>query len=71
VNVEIYKLESNEDNSPLGLLDIAKENIIKTNNNPKPKFKFQKIDEVWIVLDTGPDKTQSRKRQIERIRKSV
>lgn len=68
INLEIYKLNAHEDNSPLGLLNIAKECIIPTIENPNPKYTFQKNDEVWIVLDTDEDKTDSRKPQIQKVR---
>lgn len=68
INLEIYKLDSHEDNSPNGLMNIAKECIIATIENPNPKYTFQKNDEVWIVLDTDKDKTDSRKPQIQKIR---
>lgn len=68
VNIEVYQLEETEDNSPSGLLKIAQQSIIAGKNNPKPKYTFQKNDEVWIVLDTDEDKNRSRAPQIERIR---
>ena len=71
INVEVYKLDPHEDNSPLGLLNIAKSSIISSEENPKPKYAFQKNDEVWLVLDTDKDKDQSREGQIEAIRKEV
>jgi len=64
INVEVYKLSNGENNSPLGLLEIAKKSILKDHNNPNPKYDFQDIDEVWIVLDTDPDESHSRKTQI-------
>ena len=67
INVEIYKLHPHEDNSPLGLLSIAKKCIVLNENNPKPKYTFQKNDEVWIVLDTDKDEDESRKPQIKKI----
>lgn len=68
INVEIYKLHPHEDNSPVGLMNIAKECILLTEENPNPKFTFQKNDEVWIVLDTDKDKNDSRRPQIQQIR---
>lgn len=65
VNIEIYKLDSQEDNSPLGLLKIAQKCILKSETNLKPKYEFQKGDEVWIVLDVDMDKTASRTPQIK------
>lgn len=68
INVIIYQLSHDEDNSPLGLLAIAEKNIIQTKRSSEPKFDFQKNDEVWLVLDTDPDKQQSRKEQIKILR---
>ncbi|MDB0601288.1 RloB family protein [Tenacibaculum maritimum] len=71
INVEIYKLHPHEDNSPLGLLSIAKKCIIFSEENPKPKYTFQKNDEVWIVLDTDKDKDESREPQINTIKEKI
>lgn len=71
INVEIYKLHPHEDNSPLGLLSIAKKCIISSEENPKPKYTFQKNDEVWIVLDTDKDKDESREPQINTIKEEI
>ena len=71
INVEIYKLHPHENNSPSGLLSIAKNCIIPTTGNPKTKYAFQQNDEVWIVLDTDKDKEDSRKVQIEEVRNEI
>lgn len=68
INVEIYKLHPHEDNSPSGLLNIAKSCIIANKDNPKPKYSFLKNDEVWIVLDTDKDDADSRKPQIKEVK---
>ncbi len=68
INVEIYKLHPHEDNSPMGLLNIAKNCIIVSNDNPKPKYSFLKNDEVWIVVDTDKGKTESRKSQLKEVK---
>ena len=68
INVEVYKLHPHEDNSPLGLLNIAEECIIKSEKNPNPKYAFQENDEVWIVLDTDKDKDKSRQPQIKEVK---
>jgi len=60
IKIEIYKLHSHEDNSPTGLLSIAERCIIKTDENPNPKYNFIDGDEVWIVLDVDKDKDESR-----------
>ncbi len=67
INVEIYKLDPHEDNSPLGLLNIARKCIKSSPDNPKPKYEFLENDEVWIVLDTDKDKKDSRKPQIAQV----
>lgn len=67
INVEPYRLHPHEDNSPLGLLNIAKTCIIHSKENPSPKFKFQENDEVWIVVDVDKDKAESRKPQFKQI----
>jgi hypothetical protein len=68
INIEVYELHPHEDNSPLGLLEIAKKCIIKSKDNPNPKYSFLENDEVWIVLDTDKDKTESRQPQIETVK---
>ncbi|WP_338814615.1 RloB family protein [Bernardetia sp. Wsw4-3y2] len=70
INIEVYKLDSEENNSPLGLLEIAKINIIGTKDNP-PHYSFQKNDEVWIVIDVDKDRDDSRSPQIETIIKEL
>lgn len=68
IKVEIYELEDDENNSPSGLLNIAKKCIIANEDNPNPKYSFQENDEIWIVLDTDKDKDDSRKSQVEKVR---
>ena len=64
INIEVYKLASDENNSPIDLLNIAKSCIISSKENPNPKYTFQQNDEVWIVIDMDIDKSESRKPQI-------
>ena len=68
INVEVYQLHPHEDNSPLGLLSIAKKCIIQSEDNPEPKYSFLENDEVWIVIDSDEDKKLSRKPQINKIK---
>ena len=68
INVQVYKLTPEENNSPLGLLEITK-NCIIGNKEVSPKFNFIEGDEVWIVLDTDKDKVDSRAEQILTVRK--
>lgn len=65
INIEIYKLHPHEDNSPTGLLSIAEKCIVKTPENPNPKYNFIEGDEVWIVLDVDKDKDATRAPKIE------
>lgn len=69
INIEIYKLHPKEDNSPLGLLNIAKKCIFgnREDESPNPKYNFTVGDEVWIVLDIDKDKGESRQPQIEQL----
>lgn len=65
IDVYVHKLNHKDDNSPKGLLDIAQK-VIK---NEKTDFN-NKVDEVWIVLDTDPDKLNSREESIAKIIKA-
>lgn len=71
IHLEIYKLHPHEDNSPLGLLQIADDALIVSAGNPSPKFALQEGDEVWIVLDSDPDRDGSRKPQITIVKAEV
>ncbi|MBT4851331.1 MAG: RloB domain-containing protein [Candidatus Marinimicrobia bacterium] len=67
INLEVYKLQVDEDNSPRGIMSIAENCILKTVENPNPKYNFIIGDEVWIVLDIDEDKYNSREPQIRSI----
>lgn len=67
VNVEVYPLTAEEDNSPKGLLEIAKVCMLGTAET-SPKYDYQKGDEVWLIFDTDPDKLATRQPQINAIR---
>lgn len=61
----VYRLQEHEDNSPLGLYQIAEKTLLPTANNPEqeniPIMDYRpEEDLVWIVLDTDKDKTNSR-----------
>lgn len=71
INIEVYKLKKHEDNSPLGLLKIAENCILKTIENPNPKYNFIEGDQVWIVLDTDKDKADSRTPQLKQIKSLI
>jgi hypothetical protein len=64
IKVEVNKLSHVDDNSPNGLYNLAKNSF----SGDKPKFTLQENDEVWIVLDTDPDKSNSREEQIRQIK---
>lgn len=68
INIEVYKLSPVEDNSPSGLLEIARRCTEKTAANPNPKYEVIDGDEVWLIMDTDPDKLMSRKDQIQNVR---
>lgn len=71
INVEVYKLHPHEDNSPRGLLNIAKDSIIKSEHNSEPRYDFQDGDQVWLVFDIDPDKFDSREGQIHTILEEI
>lgn len=64
IKVEVNKLNPDENNSPKGLYDLA----VSSFSGNKPKFTLQENDEVWIVIDTDPDKANSREEQIMQIK---
>lgn len=64
IKVEVNKLNPDENNSPKGLYDLA----VSSFSGDKPKFTLQENDEVWIVIDTDPDKSNSREEQIRQIK---
>ncbi|SFB72638.1 RloB-like protein [Flexibacter flexilis DSM 6793] len=64
IKVEVNKLKSDENNSPKGLYELAENSFI----GEKPKFTIQENDEIWIVLDTDPDKANSRAEQIKQVK---
>jgi len=64
IKVEVNKLNPGENNSPKGLYDLA----VSSFSGNKPKFTLQENDEVWIVIDTDPDKSNSREEQITQIK---
>lgn len=53
INIEIYQLSAEENNSPNGLYEIATKLIVKSQQNPNPKYEFiDGLDEVWFIVDT-------------------
>lgn len=62
VSIRVCFLKGNENNTPEGLLNIAKEKM------PICSFEPENNDEVWIVFDTDADKFLSRKPQINLVR---
>jgi hypothetical protein len=71
IHLEIYELNPHEDNSPRGMLGIAKSCLLASADNPTPKYSLQNGDEVWIVLDTDPDFASSRKPQIAAVKADI
>ncbi len=66
IKIEVYRLDPHDDNSPLGLLDIAKKSFVSS-GNCKPKYEFHDGDEVWIVLDIDIDRLRSREVPIAKV----
>ncbi|MEA5260025.1 RloB family protein [Arcicella aquatica] len=68
LNLIVHELNSSDNNSPKGLLLLAKNSLIKSSENLEPKYDYREGDKVWIVLDTDEDKTDSRKPQLIEVR---
>ena len=68
LNLIIYELKGDEDNSPNGLLNLAINSLKKSDGNTNPKYDYRDTDMVWIVLDTDKDKLDSRKEQLMDVR---
>ena len=66
IKVEVYLIDSeSENNTPIGLYNIACNCLKPSENNPYPKFDLgDDVDEIWIVFDKDVDKTSSREPQI-------
>lgn len=52
INVVVINPDPHDDNSPTGLYSNAVKCLIKSEENPIPKFELLDIDEVWFVIDT-------------------
>lgn len=65
INIEVYELAHNENNSPRGLLNIA---LQCTESGEASKYSLQENDEVWIVIDIDKDKLDSRSPQIKELK---
>jgi hypothetical protein len=69
LNLIVYELQDNEDNSPKGLYELAQKCLVRSKTNPHPKYDdYRAEDTVWIVVDTDKDKRESRKNQLITIR---
>ena len=69
INIEVHKINAQDNNSPEGLFDIAVNALCPTRRNSnEPKYSIIEGDEVWIVLDTDPDRDNSRLKQIVAIK---
>src|SRR5690554_1445077 len=64
INIKVYELNHNDDNSPKGLLEIANKCFPTNSENIESEYSFVEGDEVWIVLDCDKDKRESRVPQI-------
>jgi len=52
LNIIIYNLKSTEDNSPVGLLNLAQECIAKSEINGEDYEFSEDMDELWFLIDT-------------------
>lgn len=51
INLEIIEHEDGK-NDPLGLFETACKLLIKSEENPNPKYEVSPVDEIWFVIDT-------------------
>lgn len=68
INIKVYELDEHDDNSPLGLLNIAINCFTPNPNYLESEYSFVEGDEVWIILDRDKDKLDSRVPQIAKIK---
>src|SRR5690606_40011560 len=69
INIEVHQITPEDNNSPEGLFEIAINSTCPTGKNGnKPKYNIIEGYEVWIVIDTDPDKDNSRVEQIVEIK---
>lgn len=52
IRIEPIPAEHEGNNTPVGLYESAKKDLIKSENNPNPKYDITSKDEVWFVIDT-------------------
>lgn len=52
IKLEIIPAPKHGDNSPTGLFNRAKKDIIKDKENLDPKYEINDDDEIWFVIDT-------------------
>lgn len=72
LNLIVYELHGEENNSPKGLYNLAVSSLIKSKSNPNPKYDdYRENDEVWIIVDTDTDKDNSRKQPLIGIREKI
>ena len=56
LNLSVYELKNDDNNSPNGLYNLALKSLVKSQDNPYPKYDdYRKGDKVWVVLDTDKD----------------
>jgi len=67
IKFEIIATGHHDDNSPVGLYEKASNFIIKTDENPYPKYELADVDKVWFVIDTDEwkDKIKTLRRKCE------
>ncbi len=70
INVVVHDIGPEDDNSPLGLLNMARENTSPGEDGEPEKYSLMENDEVWLVFDRDPDRDDSRGPQIPEIRKA-
>lgn len=56
LNLNVYELKSDDNNSPNGLYNLAVKCLVKSDDNPDPQYDdYREGEMVWIILDTDKD----------------
>jgi hypothetical protein len=68
INLEIIEHENGK-NNPMGLFETAYKLLVKSEENPNPKYEVSSIDEIWFVIDT--DRWNEQGNKINELREKI
>ena len=58
IRLEVIQAEEQDNNSPTGLYQKAQQFVVKTTENPNPRYELNNNDEIWFVIDTDQWKSK-------------